>query len=39
MVTDGVDLFVPRYAQLTNVSQDGQLAMSEDVNAYLRRVD
>ncbi len=39
MVTDGVDLFVRRYAELINVSRDGQLAMGAILNAYLRRVD
>jgi len=39
MVTDGVDLFVRRYAQLINVSKEGQLAMSEVLDAYLRRVE
>ncbi len=39
MATDGVDLFVRRYAQLINVSQLGQLAMSDILEAYLRRVE
>ncbi len=39
MVTDGVDLFVQRYAELINVSRDGQLAISAILDAYLRRVD
>jgi uncharacterized protein (DUF433 family) len=39
MVTDGVDLFVERYATLINVSRDGQLAMGDILKAYLRRVD
>ncbi len=39
MVTDGHDLFVRRYAQLINVSQEGQLAMADVLDAYLRRVD
>ena len=39
MVTDGVDLFVQRYAELINVSRDGQLAMGAILDAYLRRVD
>lgn len=39
MATDGVDLFVQRYAQLINVSRDGQLAMSAILNAYLRRLE
>ena len=39
MVTDGRDLFVRHYAQLINVSKEGQLAMAEILDAYLRRVD
>lgn len=39
VATDGVDLFVERYAQLINVSREGQLAMGEIMRAYLRRVD
>lgn len=39
MVTDGRDLFVRHYAQLVNVSRDGQLAMAGILDAYLRRVD
>jgi len=39
MVTDGRDLFVRHYAQLINVSQEGQLAMAGILDAYLRRVD
>jgi uncharacterized protein (DUF433 family) len=39
MITDGVDLFVHHYAVLINVSREGQLAMSEVLGAYLRRVD
>ena len=32
-------MFVQRYAQLINVSRDGQLAMSAILNAYLRRLE
>jgi uncharacterized protein (DUF433 family) len=39
MVTDGVDLFVPHYAVLINVSKGGQLAMREVLDAYLRRIE
>lgn len=39
MVTDGIDLFVERYATLINVSREGQLAMGDILKAYLRRVD
>lgn len=39
MATNGVDLFVRRYARLINVSGDGQLTMSAIMNAYLRRLE
>ena len=39
MATDGHNLFVRHYAQLVNVSREGQLAMAEILDAYLRRVD
>jgi len=39
MVTDGRDLFVRHYARLIDVSQEGQLAMAEILDSYLRRVD
>ena len=39
MITDGHDLFVRHYAQLINVSQEGQLAMADVLDAYLRRVE
>ncbi len=36
--TDGLDLFVEHYAELINVSRDGQLAMREMLEMYLGRV-
>jgi uncharacterized protein (DUF433 family) len=39
MVTDGRDLFVRQYLHLINVSREGQLAMADVLDAYLRRVD
>ncbi len=39
MATDGHHIFVRHYAQLINVSREGQLAMTEILDAYLRRVD
>ena len=37
--TNGVDLFVERYGQLVSVSQGGQLAVRELLQAHLRRID
>lgn len=37
--TDGLDLFVEEYGQLINVSQSGQLALRELLQAHLRRID
>ena len=37
--TDGLDLFVEEYGQLINVSQTGQLALRELLQAHLRRID
>lgn len=37
--TDGLDLFVQKYGQLINVSQEGQLEMREVIEAHLRRVE
>ena len=37
--TDGLDLFVQRAGLLINLSQSGQLAMREVVQAYLRRIE
>lgn len=37
--TDGINLFIHRYGQLINVTQDGQLAMKEVLERYLSRVE
>ena len=37
--TDGLDLFVQKYGQLINISQEGQLAMREMLQAFLRRIE
>ena len=37
--TDGVDLFVDRYGQLINASQQGQIAMREVLDAALVRIE
>lgn len=37
--TNGVDLFVERYGELMSVSQGGQLAVRQLLQAHLRRVD
>jgi uncharacterized protein (DUF433 family) len=37
--TDGVDLFVERFGQLVSVSQGGQLAIRQLLQAHLRRID
>ncbi len=37
--TDGLDLFVERYGDLINVSQQGQRAMKDLITAYLQRID
>jgi len=37
--TDGVDLFVEAFGQLVNISQEGQLAIKELIEAYLQRVE
>ena len=37
--TNGVDLFVERFGQLMSVSQGGQLAVRELLQAHLRRID
>jgi uncharacterized protein (DUF433 family) len=38
-VTDEVDLFVEMFGQLVNISQEGQLAMKELIEAHLRRIE
>lgn len=37
--TDGLNLFVQRYGQLINISQAGQLAMKELLQAHLQRIE
>lgn len=37
--TDGVDLFVEKFGKLLNISRDGQLAMKELIQAYLKLVE
>ena len=37
--TDGVNLYVDHIAELIDVSKDGQLAMRDIIEAYLRRVE
>lgn len=38
-VTDKVDLFVEMFGNLVNISQEGQLAMEELIEAHLRRIE
>jgi uncharacterized protein (DUF433 family) len=37
--TDGLDLFVEKYGQLINISQEGQLAIRKLLEAHLQRLD
>lgn len=37
--TDGLNLFVEKFSQLINISQDGQLAMREIIQAHLERIE
>ena len=37
--TFGLDLFVQKYGQLVNISQDGQLAIRSLLEAHLRRIE
>lgn len=37
--TDGLDLFIQRYGELVNISQDGQMAMWEVMSAALHRIE
>ena len=37
--TDGLHLFVEKFGQLLNISQDGQLAMKQLIQAHLRLVE
>lgn len=36
--TDGLDLFVQKYGQLINITRDGQLAMRNVLQSFLKRV-
>ena len=37
--TDGLDLFIQKYGHLINISQDGQLAMKNLLEAHLQRIE
>jgi hypothetical protein len=37
--TDGLSIFIQRYGELITISQDGQLAMREVLETYLRRIE
>ena len=37
--TDQVDLFIEKYGELINLTQDGQLAMRNVLNVYLSRIE
>lgn len=37
--TDGIDLFIERFGQLINVTQSGQMALRELLEAHLHRVE
>lgn len=37
--TDGIDLFIEAYGQYINASQQGQMAMREILEAYIKRID
>ena len=37
--TDGLDLFIQCYGELVNISQDGQIAMRQVMNAALHRIE
>ena len=37
--TDGVNLFINKFSQLINISQEGQLAMAEILQAHLHRIE
>ncbi|MBI2987963.1 MAG: DUF433 domain-containing protein [Deltaproteobacteria bacterium] len=37
--TDGVDLFIEAFGRLVNVSQEGQLAIRDFIQAYLQRIE
>lgn len=37
--TDGLNLFIEKFSQLINISQEGQLAMQEILQAHLHRIE
>jgi uncharacterized protein (DUF433 family) len=37
--TDGIDLFIEKYGQLINITQQGQLAMRSILRVYLSRIE
>jgi uncharacterized protein (DUF433 family) len=37
--TNGIDLFIKKFGQLINISQDGQLAMRDVLEAHLHRIE
>src|SRR5438445_8694326 len=39
MLTDGKELFIERYGQLVSASAQGQIAMKQILDAYLRRIE
>jgi len=39
MLTDGKDLFIRQYEHLVTISQDGQMAMKEIMDVYLKRIE
>jgi uncharacterized protein (DUF433 family) len=38
MLTDGKDLFIEQYGHFVNISQQGQMAMRQIMDVYLRRI-
>ncbi|MDP1768939.1 MAG: DUF433 domain-containing protein [Nitrospirota bacterium] len=38
-VTDGLNLFIKKFSQLINISQEGQLAIQEVLQAHLHRIE
>jgi uncharacterized protein (DUF433 family) len=38
-VTDGLNLFIEKFSQLINISQEGQLAIQEILQAHLHRIE
>jgi uncharacterized protein (DUF433 family) len=38
MLTDGRDLFINHYGKLVSITEDGQLAMREIMDIYLKRI-